>query len=112
MQLAGILHLHHTDRVGDGGQLAVCNFLRHRVCISDIQVRVNLAIRILPVDDRKPELKIRTRAILGGFDLALIDHSVIPIRGNRVNSEFRCDLSGIEVEFGHVILLEFSRKLH
>ncbi|QTP92290.1 hypothetical protein vBPaeSPAJD1_1 [Pseudomonas phage vB_PaeS_PAJD-1] len=101
VQLAGVLNVQNADSMRDRRQLLVGDFLGHRIGVAQVQAHVDLAVGVLAVDDVETGLEVSTGAVLGRLHFRLVDHRVIPARGDGLETEIRGDLGCIKVQLCH-----------
>lgn len=112
VQLLAVLHLQNTDRVRQGGQLLVGNFLGYRVGVLDVEAGEDFAIGKLALDHGEDTGQPCALAVGRRLHFRLGQHYSIPAWRQRVASAgIRCHGSCVKIQKCHVIpLRSFSGR--
>lgn len=112
VQLLAVLHLQNTDRVRQGGQLLVGNFLGYRVGVLDVEAGEDFAVGKLAFDHGEDTGQSCALAVGRRLDFGLGQHYSIPAWRQRVaGAGIRCHGSCVKIQKCHVIpLRSFSGR--
>jgi hypothetical protein len=110
VELLAVSNLQHTDRMGERAELLEADLLRYRVCVLDVVVHENLAVRVLAFSNVQPRLKTKPAFFLRRLDIRFVDEELVPASRDGIHPHVWRNLRCVKIQTSHYNLLSVDIK--